>query len=83
MQRRFAVLIVVRKNLELRMQHLQLAGIAVELDLAEQSRLHAFAQHVRQIAAVKPFADQYRSRRIAETRFKHAEIAALESRKLR
>ena len=45
---------------------MQLAGVAVELDLAEQRDLLPGREHVGEIAAVKPFADQDGARGIGE-----------------
>ncbi len=56
--------------------------VAVELDFAEQRHLHAFGEHVGEIAAVEPFAHQDGARGIGEARFEQSQVAALEAGEL-
>ena len=82
-QRGLAIVILPRQDFELRVQHGQLARVAVELDLAEQREPHALGQHVGQIAAMEPFAHQDGARGVREARFEQPQVAAFETRKLR
>ena len=82
MQRGFAVFIVAREDFELGVQHGQLSRVAVEFDLAEEGHLHAFGEHVGQIAAVKPFARQRGARGIREAHLEQAQVAAAEAGEL-
>jgi hypothetical protein len=82
MQRGFAVFIVAREDFELGVQHGQVARVAVEFHLAEERHLHAFGEHVGQIAAVKPLARQRGARGIGEADFEQAQVAAVEAGEL-
>ena len=77
-QRGFAFVVIAGENFELRMKHGELAGIAVEFHFAEERHLHAFGQHIGEIAAVKPLARQDGARGIGERGLEHAQVAALE-----
>ncbi len=78
-ERGFAVLVVARQDLELGVEHGELAGIAVELHFAEERELHAFGEHIGEIAAVEPLADQDGAGGVGEAGFEQAEAAPLEA----
>src|SRR5262245_48459909 len=82
MQRRFAVLIVAAQDLELGMKHRHLAGVAVELDFAEECDLHPFPENFGEVSSVKPLPQQDGARGVGESRFEEPQVAALESGEL-
>src|SRR5471030_1810246 len=81
-QRGLAIVIVARKDFEFGVEHGELAREAVELDLAEEGDLEAIAQHVGEIAAVEPLAEQDGAGGIGEAHFEEAQIAAAETGEL-
>ena len=77
-----AFVVVTESDSNFGMHDLQLAGVVVEFDFAEQRELAARAEAVGQIAAVKPLADQLAARGIGEDGFKQSEILAAETGEL-
>ena len=78
-QRGLALVLVAGEDFELRVQHGEFAGIAIEFHLAEERHLHAFGQHVGQVAAMEPLAHQDGARGIGEAGFEHPQAAPLEA----
>ena len=78
-ERGLALVLVAGEDFELRVQHGELAGIAIEFHLAEERHLHPLGQHVGQVAPMEPLAHQGGARGIGEAGFEHPQAAPLES----
>src|SRR5689334_3748544 len=82
-QRRVGVFIVFGKQLELRMQHGQLAGVIVELHLAEKRQTPPRLERLRQILPVEPLGAQHGARGVRERSFEKTQVAPAETRHAR
>ncbi len=75
----FALVFIAGEDFELGVEHGEFARIGIELHFAEKGHLHAFGEHIGEVAAMKPLAHEDGARGIGEAGFEQAQVAAFEA----